>query len=225
LSDESDTLPATYDGRNCYYTIAEETVPEGYTLVQISGDKVKSGMLTAYNKKNSVDITLVKEDKNNSAIRLNGASFALRALDPDKTGSMDTRSLAGTSTVTKTTAGEGAEKGTLTFDGLAPGYYEIKETAAPEGYVLYGDGAFYIKITNAGIQLLQKDETAAAKNWSVETDTTKVSLRNMTATVVNEPGAALPNTGGSGTRVLYLMGMVLIFLAGMGLVTNRRRTS
>ena len=42
-------------------------------------------------------------------------------------------------------------------------------------------------------------------------------------TVKNEPGAALPNTGGPGTNLIYLFGIMLTGLAGTGLVMKRRR--
>ena len=58
LSDGSTTLPATYNGKNCYYTIDEESVPEGYELKQISTDKEQSGVLTAYNQRTSEDVTV-----------------------------------------------------------------------------------------------------------------------------------------------------------------------
>ena len=42
-------------------------------------------------------------------------------------------------------------------------------------------------------------------------------------TVGNTPGAALPNTGGSGTIALYLLGFMLTAFAGAGLVMRKRR--
>ena len=41
--------------------------------------------------------------------------------------------------------------------------------------------------------------------------------------VKNTPGAALPNTGGPGTDLTYLLGIMLTGLAGTGLVIRRRR--
>ena len=42
-------------------------------------------------------------------------------------------------------------------------------------------------------------------------------------TVGNTPGAALPNTGGSGTTTFYLLGFMLTAFAGAGLVMRKRR--
>ena len=41
----------------------------------------------------------------------------------------------------------------------------------------------------------------------------------------NEPGAALPATGGPGTDMIYLLGFMLTGLAGAGLVMRRRRNA
>ena len=58
-------------------------------------------------------------------------------------------------------------------------------------------------------QTADVDETAAATN--------------ATYTVGNEPGKALPNTGGPGTAPFYLLGTMLIAFAGAGIIVMRRR--
>ena len=45
----------------------------------------------------------------------------------------------------------------------------------------------------------------------------------LTIVVGNEPGAALPNTGGPGTTLFYMIGLMLTALAGAGLVMKKRR--
>ena len=41
--------------------------------------------------------------------------------------------------------------------------------------------------------------------------------------VGNTPGAALPSTGGPGTNMIYLFGIMLTGFAGFGFVMKRRR--
>ena len=180
-------------------------------------------MLTAYNKKTSVDVTVVKTDKNRPAERLNGATFVLRQIDPAATGNMDTRMLAGGKSDTSTTAGEGAAKGTLTFPDLENGIYEIKETIAPDGYIMSGDSAFYIRVSAEGFALLQKDETTAAETWRTILNSSELSLQNGRITVTNEPGAALPNSGGPGTKHLYILGTLMTALVSVWYVMCRHR--
>ena len=44
-----------------------------------------------------------------------------------------------------------------------------------------------------------------------------------TITVKNTPGVALPSTGGRGTGLLYLFGIMLTGIAGVGFALRRRR--
>jgi LPXTG-motif cell wall-anchored protein len=41
--------------------------------------------------------------------------------------------------------------------------------------------------------------------------------------ITNNPGAVLPSTGGPGTNLIYILGIMLTGLAGAGLVMKRRR--
>ena len=45
----------------------------------------------------------------------------------------------------------------------------------------------------------------------------------VTFTVENIPGAALPNAGGPGTRLIHFLGIILAGFAGLGLVMKKRR--
>ena len=42
-------------------------------------------------------------------------------------------------------------------------------------------------------------------------------------TITNTPGVSLPSTGGPGTNLIYLLGIMLTGFAGSGLVMKRRR--
>ena len=44
-----------------------------------------------------------------------------------------------------------------------------------------------------------------------------------TLIIKNEPGAALPSTGGSGTWMLYMFGILLAGCGGTGLFIKQRR--
>ena len=52
-----------------------------------------------------------------------------------------------------------------------------------------------------------------------------VRIENNTTNIIvgNTPGVALPNTGGPGTNLIYILGIMLTGLAGAGLVMKRRR--
>ena len=228
LSESSTTLPRYYNSKECTYTIAEDSVPEGYTVSysdnNVNGG-VSSGVLTAYNKKTAADLVILKVDRDDPSIRLNGADFTLRQLDQERIGNIDTRFLANGRTDEGTTGGPGQYEGTLIFEDLDAGYYEIRETNAPDGYVFNADAAFYIRVTLDRIELLQKDEGTAAKYWPVISETATVTLREQMLTVSNKPGEELPRTGGMGAVPFTLLGSLLIAgaLAFYGCELRRRR--
>ena len=229
----SGTVPATYNSKQCYYTIEEdETQPltNGYELSQISSNPLEEGVLTAYNKEMFTDLTIVKEDQDDPSIKLAGAEFRLRQIDPNAEGTMDTRTLYDNNDPPQPiriqngiTSDEPVEsKGKLSFSQLGIGYYEISEIKAPDGYVLTDDTTFYLRITNTGIELLKMNVNTAAKNWSVTSSTSTISLSNSTITVYNEHGNELPHTGGIGTRVFYILGCIMTAGALILLIARRK---
>ena len=86
--------------------------------------------------------------------------------------------------------------------GLPNGTYTLKEEIAPDGYVITGGE---IEFTAADGSIGEED----AEN-------------GFTFVVENEPGAALPSTGGPGTRLFTILGSILILGAGI-LLWRRRR--
>ena len=113
--------------------------------------------------------------------------------------------------------------------------YEVKETKSPAGYILTNDSEFYIRISDEGIKLLAKQDRVAPKNWQT-TAVVYGDIKTFTATVIGEtqtkdalavientPGAVLPNTGGSGTTIFYMIGLLLTSFAGTGILMKRRK--
>ena len=66
-------------------------------------------------------------------------------------------------------------------------------------------------------------EGIAEKKRSSGNEKLIFNAESFAVTVGNTPGAALPNTGGPGTDLIYLFGIMLTGLAGTGLVMKRRR--
>ena len=56
-----------------------------------------------------------------------------------------------------------------------------------------------------------------------ELETESVMENVLMLTFGNTPGVALPNAGGPGTDVIYLLGLLITGLAGTGLVMRKRR--
>jgi LPXTG-motif cell wall-anchored protein len=107
--------------------------------------------------------------------------------------------------------------------------YELKEITPPDGYIIV-NGSTYLKAvrnnTQTYLRLTDQNGTVLAdddNNPILENDYAAVSENGLSISVKNEPGAALPNTGGPGTNLIYIFGIMLTGLAGVGLVMKRRR--
>ena len=97
-------------------------------------------------------------------------------------------------------------KGNAAFDGLKDGTYYLEEVKAPAGYNLLKDPA----------EVVVNGASANAANLSSLT---------VTENVENSSGAELPETGGMGTTLFYVLGSVLILAAVVLLVTRKRMSS
>ena len=100
----------------------------------------------------------------------------------------------------------------ITLSNLPAGHYKLVESHAPDGYIILSSGiTFSVDIS---------DETAMITMDDTREDAT---ANGDTIIVKNIPGVALPATGGSGTSMIYLFGIILTGLTGAGFVMRRRR--
>ena len=199
LNQNSTQLPATYNNRPCRYIIAEESVP-GYSVTYSSSNNEGSGsteynvnkdciaMLTAYNRKTSTDVYLVKEDSENREIKLKNARFDILRIDPSRPGP-DVYYLDWTykdpSDNTKTYVVTDND-GKATFSNLPLGYYEIIEKVAPDGYMLLSE-PFYIKVSEKGVERIKRHETRRPSDWKTLDNDSMIAVNSKdTLTVGNE---------------------------------------
>ena len=172
--------------------------------------------ITIVNTENAVSLSLLKQDETDATNLLAGAEFVLNKIDPNNEGTIEV--LANTTQTTTTVS-----DGTAQFDNLTSGYYELKETNAPAGFVLQKDMAYYFKVEDGAIKFLSMQKLVAPKDWQEDNSTTKPSFANGTLTITNTPGKPLPNTGGSGTMALTVLGSALVLAGAAALVRNRRK--
>ncbi|SHI14340.1 LPXTG-motif cell wall anchor domain-containing protein [Sporobacter termitidis DSM 10068] len=180
------------------YTVSETRAPAGYAadtdsaaVTVISG---QSSSLTFINRKISADagsIQIKKVDKDSHP--LSGAEFTLY----DESGAAIGIAISG-------------EDGLALFEGVAPGRYSVRETAAPDGYELFAEplpldiGAGQTLAYTLRNNLLT-DEDSGVLGWSGN-DTPA-------------PGGTLPQTGGiSGTFYFLISGLALL---AAGLLTAK----
>lgn len=96
-------------------------------------------------------------------------------------------------------------EGKFNVNGLKAGTYYLKEMAAPKGYNKLAN-PITVTIDNEG----------------------KITVGNKTTTEVdveNKSGTLLPSTGGMGTTLIYLAGIVLVVLSGYVLISKRRAST
>ena len=115
--------------------------------------------------------------------------------------------------------------GTLTFTGLSEGEYEITELVAPTGYNLltdpikvgidYSYDAAASKITWLAPEKLTDNSTENPVTYNTTSKAFEIDIEN-------NKGAGLPETGGIGTTIFYVIGAILVLGAGVVMVTRRR---
>ena len=162
---------------------------------------------------------------------LTGAAFKLEKLIKGKDAAADTWTTVKEFTVDETTT-------SFTFSGLDDGQYKLTETKTPAGYNTIDPIYFVIEATH--------DETADAptlktlnayltdangnkqtemkdgESVNIDLGTVDLTAGSITTTVVNKSGAQLPETGGIGTTIFYVLGGVLVLAAVVLLVTKKR---
>ena len=189
LTNSHAVLPATYEGRECRYMVLEEPVPEGYSVSYSDNNLEGLGQgseetITAYNRENTTDITVVKVDKEDHQEKLPGAVFEIRKLDSNAPGG---NYLDGWAARRITTDSEGK----ATVQKLDPGYYEVREITPPAGYVLPEEGKdrFYFRVSSEGVTSVVKDDAKYPARWAVRrNDSMLVNNKDGSFTVGNEAG-------------------------------------
>ncbi len=113
------------------------------------------------------------------------------------------------------------DDGVLVIKGLGAGSYTITEITAPSGYNLLTDP---ISIT-----IEEKNVTKGSCEWTVLNNDAEIANPNSdglyTFQVANKQGSTLPSTGGMGTTLFYVVGVLLMTGAAIILVIKKRRSS
>ena len=191
------------------YTAKVVALDDG-TVANVLTNKISNEMGSTYKEK-SVDVytgsvKVIKVDPNRTP--LSGAEFVIRQkVDNNKFKYLAKVDNAYTwvdkwennENIVKLTSAANGE--TNTVYGLAKGLYELYEIKAPEDYNRLEDGI----------------------SFTINGSTT--SELAVTSTVENKKGSMLPETGGIGTTIFYLIGAILVIGAGVVFVTRRRMHS
>ena len=119
-------------------------------------------------------------------------------------------------TTTETVKAQGVVvNGTLVFTGLSEGTYTITEIKAPDGYNLLKDP------TTVTINWTKPAEGSTECTWDIEEPGEKVD-GTLQVTIANYSGTTLPETGGMGTTLIYIIGGIMVVGAAVLLIAKKR---
>lgn len=186
------------------------------------------------------ELDVTKVDGQNANKKLANAEFVLLNSDKTKVAKVANGKLVGWDNVPTagadgsitypagTTLTSGTD-GKFVIAGLDAGSYYLRETKAPAGYnLLKNDISVTIiatldktennpALTELKLSVKEDKEGAAATASNGVLDTGVVSTD-----IVNNSGAQLPETGGMGTTLFYVLGGILVLVAIILLVTRKR---
>ena len=175
------------------------------------------------------ELDTTKVDGQDNTKRLEGAEFKLHNAD-NKWAIVDSNN--------KITGWADAEEGgsTLKSDanglfkviGLDDGTYYLKETKAPAGYNLLSSEITVVitATTSNGQTWTDGQASSALTELKVTANNEPGTVDNnkgiASITVANNKGSTLPETGGMGTTIFYVLGSILVLGAAVLLITRKR---
>ena len=146
------------------------------------------------------EVIVNKTDKDGNA--LEGAEFTLYKKAADGTWNEVAGTKAGT---------------VFTWSRLDDGDYKLEETKAPDGYNKVDD----IEFTISAEHDIESDDPKLT-SLSGGNFTANVTAGTLTTDVENRAGSLLPETGGMGTTLFYMLGGLLVVGAAILLVSKKR---
>lgn len=151
-----------------------------------------------------------KVDESNQP--LSGATFTLEKFVADENGADTYNNVKGTWTALSTV--ETTPDTTFTFKGLDDGEYRLTETEAPEHYNAIDPIYFAVNADHEIEWTMAREDVLTSLTGDVATGeitfTADKAEGEIVTDVVNDRGVILPETGGIGTTIFYIIGGLLV---------------
>ena len=187
-----------------------DEIENSFTMTVTGEDTV-----TFTNRKNGVNIILKKigvssETQEVISDHLGGAEFTVYT-DSDRTiiatGKIQEAGAAATVQLKDLIS---SNVDGIIFNGIiAPGIYYLHETNSPSGYIPPVEDLRMTVESDGSVQLYAQTSNKTYEFASID--------KVCTVSVKNFRGYSLPSTGGQGTKMIYLLGFILIAFAGAAL--------
>lgn len=171
-------------------------------------------------------LTMDKVDGTDSTKKLSGAIFRLHRVGGDGTKYYAQVNADGvltgfTTDETLAAALTTDTNGAFNIKGLSSGTYHLEETDAPASYNKLGD-EIRLTITATSDASTGGLTTFSGSVVGVGTVASDKDSGNITLTVKNNLGSTLPETGGMGTTIFYIVGTVLVAGALILMMSKKR---
>lgn len=127
-----------------------------------------------------------------------------------------------TLTTTATAGDDPAVNNRFSFNGIDDGYYVLCETTVPAGYNGMAPKIFKVEATHGGTDGLTLTDLNGNKVDGEITFEKNVPAGTLATDIMNQKGSTLPETGGMGTTIIYILGAALVIGAGVVLVSRKK---
>ena len=179
-------------------------------------------------------ITFTTIEKNHESTEEGGqaTTYTQYVVAEGNTDSIDTLTThnKGEATISLGHLNMGGHLGDVSIFGLAEGTYKLVETKAPDGYVI-ADKPFEIKIEDQIGELGSVGTLTVTGQYDgeigniVNTNGIAESILTVWAEITNRPGSALPETGGIGTTLFTVLGVILMAGAVAFFISRKRNSA
>lgn len=226
---DPNTNTATLEYTNNPDGTTKETESETYTYTFAIGAAL-SQSITNFNQKVN---QIVKVDSEGNVISTNKETSGVegnKVIQVGKGATFTLTSMVNGNVYTATTGDDGG----LTFTGLDAGTYTLVETVAPEGFTLdttphtviitptYGDNN---KLTKLEITIDGKATSTYEVTYETSGKTTVKTNNTVVTSIKNTKLSSLPSTGGMGTYLFTIVGVVLMTCAAGAFFVSRRKAN
>ena len=202
------------------------------TNVRLAGAEFKLFRVVEGQEDQLITFTTIEKTHESTEEGGQATTYIQYVVAEGNTGSVDTLTThnEGKATISLGHLNMGGHLGDVSIFGLAEGTYKLVETKAPDGYVI-ADKPFEIKIEDQIGELGSVGTLTVTGQYDgeigniVNTNGIAESILTVWAEITNRPGSALPETGGIGTTLFTVLGVILMAGAVAFFISRKRNSA